>query len=558
MTASSHKNETQALSFGIMLPGDTLQRWQAESISMLLKAGARCRLLIVDDNPAKAKTLREKLGGYLNKHGLYRLYLRLFFRPQAKQEIPVVSVVGNSPEVIRCKTEKKGFSEYFEEQDIQKIRNKNLDFILRFGFNIIRGDILQSARYGVWSFHHDDEQKYRGGPPGFWEIMHNDPVSGAILQRLTERLDGGVILKKALFQTVKHSYEGQIDNLYFSTASMPLMVYRDIVNGQAAYLHNPPSRTRATIYKAPSNFQMLKFGWKIFKNKLQFHYEELFKPEVWNVAIREKSGQTKWLPHPEKGRFYADPFAFADDKGKLHLFFEDYHYRSRRGVISHVSYSEGRLGDISTALEEPFHLSYPFLFSYKNNLYCLPESTEKQQIRLYQYHPEKEIFTFKKVLLDDFAGADPTLFEYQNKWWLFVTEKRFSNTHLHIFYADNPLGEFRPHKQNPVKIDITNARPGGTPFVENGILYRPAQNSAETYGQNVVINKVIKLSENEFEEIPHQMVFPEKSSRFNKGLHTFSQVNDFTIFDGKYFRFNRWNFWYQLKRKSGRLTDKEK
>jgi len=44
--------------------------------------------------------------------------------------------------------------------------------------------------FGVWSWHHGDEDKYRGGPPAFWEIVNADPVTGALLQRLTERLDG--------------------------------------------------------------------------------------------------------------------------------------------------------------------------------------------------------------------------------------------------------------------------------------------------------------------------------------------------------------------------------
>ena len=67
---------------------------------------------------------------------------------------------------IHCKTFKKGkFSEYFTNSDINEIKNQHLDFILRFSYGIIRGKILDSAKYGIWSFHHDDEKKYRGGPP---------------------------------------------------------------------------------------------------------------------------------------------------------------------------------------------------------------------------------------------------------------------------------------------------------------------------------------------------------------------------------------------------------
>ena len=44
-------------------------------------------------------------------------------------------------------------------------------FMLRVGFNIIRGEILNVPKYGVWSFHHDDEVKYRGGPAGYGKYI---------------------------------------------------------------------------------------------------------------------------------------------------------------------------------------------------------------------------------------------------------------------------------------------------------------------------------------------------------------------------------------------------
>ena len=37
----------------------------------------------------------------------------------------------------------------------------------------LRGEI---ARHGVWSYHHGDNRFYRGGPPGFWEVMEDQPV----------------------------------------------------------------------------------------------------------------------------------------------------------------------------------------------------------------------------------------------------------------------------------------------------------------------------------------------------------------------------------------------
>ena len=134
---------------------------------------------------------------------------------------------------------------------------------MRFGFNIIRGDILQTARFGVWSFHHDDEQKYRGGPPCFWEIVDGDPVTGVILQRLIDKLDGGIVLKKGYFPTHFGSYSKSFDRALLGSAGWPAAVCRDIFDGSAAYVDGSPSDTTAPIFHDPTNRQMIRFVGKV-------------------------------------------------------------------------------------------------------------------------------------------------------------------------------------------------------------------------------------------------------------------------------------------------------
>jgi len=49
--------------------------------------------------------------------------------------------------------------------------------------------------------HHGDNDYYRGGPAYFWEVYERNPLSGAILQVLTEHLDAGMVLCKGQFAT---------------------------------------------------------------------------------------------------------------------------------------------------------------------------------------------------------------------------------------------------------------------------------------------------------------------------------------------------------------------
>lgn len=89
--------------------------------------------------------------------------------------------------------------------------------IIRFGFRIIRGEVLHTARHGVWSFHHGDNREYRGAPPYFWELYERNPVAGSILQKLTEKLDGGKVLSRSWSSTDLHSLYLTRNAVYWKT-----------------------------------------------------------------------------------------------------------------------------------------------------------------------------------------------------------------------------------------------------------------------------------------------------------------------------------------------------
>ncbi|APX95232.1 formyltransferase family protein [Natronorubrum daqingense] len=67
------------------------------------------------------------------------------------------------------------------------------DVVVRFGFGLIRGDVLTAPEYGVVSFHPADIRRYRGmGPP---VAFHDGRTrAGSTLQRLDESIDGGEIV----------------------------------------------------------------------------------------------------------------------------------------------------------------------------------------------------------------------------------------------------------------------------------------------------------------------------------------------------------------------------
>src|SRR6266568_2030454 len=154
------------LRIGIMGPGNRLPKWQRMCVERILATGNAELSLIILDSPKNypQRSLLKKIRDAGSKNILFQAYLRLFYRAASAKSCDISDLFDKVPS-IECVVKKKGrYSQYFALEDIEAIKSYNLDVILRFGFNIIRGEILKSSHYGVWSFHHDDEQKYRGGP----------------------------------------------------------------------------------------------------------------------------------------------------------------------------------------------------------------------------------------------------------------------------------------------------------------------------------------------------------------------------------------------------------
>ncbi len=588
MTDTTKNSSNQKrLCFGLMCNSTQLERWQAETVRLLQDNNIELKIVILNDNKQTRISPVKRFFTYPYKNVFFRIYNRYILKPLSKKIIDISEQIAGI-EKLKCKTIQKRFTNIFSKNDLNKIKSHKLDFILRFGFNIIRGEILELPKFGVWSFHHSDENKYRGGLSGFWEIYKKDHINGVVLQKLTDKLDAGIILKKGYYKTINHSHSANIDQIYYESEKFPLQVCKDLMNG---FDNQFQSNTKAPVFHVPGNFKMIYFLLKILKNKIHFHLIELFLIEDWNTAIieqslenilknnlfnnkktpfinkeisseellycpkgiRNKSGtntdklKIRWLPKPKNRIFSADPFVFTDKNGNSNLLYENYDYRARKGKISSIILNDEN--KTSVAIEEDFHLSFPFVLNHKNNIFCIPESFENNQIRLYKLDQARGKFQFIKPLLENTAAVDPILFKHENLWWLFFTKKDLPSVNLYAYYSKEFDGNFEEHKNNPIKIDIRSSRSAGAPFYYKDIFCRPVQDCAKTYGDKVHINKIEKLSPTEFSEKTIETIMPIENSNFYKGIHTINSDGKYTVIDGKRFIFIGENFVFQLKRK---------
>lgn len=558
--------EITPLRFGIMVDDLMLEAWKVETIRKLIDGGMRLELIIRNAETLQKKGFFKWLRNYPFRRGCFQVWNHYWFKPGSKTMIeiePMLTEQGiklSEIPMVECMPTHKKTSTFIEDKDIETIKNHQLDFILRFGFDIIRGDVLQAAKYGIWSFHHDDEMEYRGGPPGFWEWMEDNPRNGIILQRLTESLDKGYILKKRWYPTILHSYKAHLCQLLDESTEMPLQVCREIQ--YTGSMKETLSESEAPIKKPPYNFKMLKYWILCLTRRWRFHRHDIFRQEDWNVGylevplkdfLQEPEGyedEIVWFKRKRRSIYYADPFVITTKKD-TYIFFESYNYKAGKGHIEVVRKSKN-FKKAKVALEEPFHVSYPFVFEHDGEVYCIPETNDADRINLYRFDEKELKLEQECVLMEHIRAVDPTLIQYDGKWNLFFTQKDFPSVKLYRYVAEDLKGPYLPHHANPVKVDCADARMAGAFFELNGDLVRPAQECCRYYGTAVCLNRVQAFTSEEFRESQFDKIQPFTHSKYKQGLHTLNGNDKVTVFDGKRWRFTLFGMFHQVRNKMHR------
>lgn len=538
----------------VLCEGMVFPAWQAECLRQALASGHMEVVGLVErvappetrTEGKWAKRWRErKLAGW-------RVFERIFVKPFSKAIIPedLTELLSEVPRHADTPRKVGRFGEALSEDTLDFVRALDPDVIVRFAYGILKGEVLEAARYGLWSFHHGDPSRFRGQPPGFWEMMHASPVAGAILQVLSEELDAGRILHRGNFQVTPHSYARTRDTLYFGTTPWLARACADVrLNGwQRVQSRHAGAKSDGPIFRQPRNGEVARFAVKLASQRLRIQLLYKFYRQQWNCAVIERPiadvaglngkevqsralASARWMS-PPADEFFADPFGVALDDGVMRILVERYLWTEEKGVIAFLDFDGEQFSEARDAIVTTTHQSYPFIFLRKDQLLVIPEQSASGSLLLYGGLENNNLLPRQEV---ENAGEllDTTLFEYDGRVWAFALKEGMTrNTELHLYMVDSLTGPWRPHPLNPVKSDILSSRPAGTPFVVGKRLYRPGQDCASHYGSAISVNEVAKLSETDFEERVVTRVEPPSDGPFPYGLHTISQVGDRTLIDG--------------------------
>ncbi len=235
----------------------------------------------------------------------------------------------------------------------------------------------------------------------------------------------------------------------------------------------------------------------------------------------------------ESGTYLADPMVFQFE-GRQALFYEKFLARSGKGVLlaQELSSTFDPLGPPRLVLSEPWHLSFPFVFKLNGVQYLIPESYQRRAVLAY---PCLE-FPFRwgepLEVMADCDLVDSTFYEQDDGVFMLTSPRggggaddRGAIVVFHTHTALFPQGPWQP----VAVVGSVLGRNAGPLFWRDGRLFRPTQNSQDSYGRAVVVAEVVRLETSGYREIARFELTPDDADASH--LHTLHVTDDCTAID---------------------------
>ena len=504
--------EPSSLSFAAILPKGPLRAWQEKCLRTVTECGGATLVCTFSCGAEEARPA-----------DIVTAYVRKVV-DSAFTEHTGPSVASGVPSRPLPRTGDEAFPSF--------------DFILDFTGTHMPERVRSLAPHGVWSFLLGEESGPGLSMACVVETLRDRGLLHGVLYKQGERASEGIVLRRF---SVKNSHGSLRRNI-----RAMVRVSVDALPGACATIAFSNARRGGESIRFQSKPRLCLYDLlPLLGNRLKGAFrkkKDLFFVENWNVGIVDmpikafltrECGKIGWLFKHSDRWFWADPFGVPLDDG-IRVFYEKYDKKKKIGLLGQAVFSGVAEESPNSPHDADHHQSYPYVFKHDDQLFAVPESSQKGRVELYKVDPETGLFHSPVTILDEVL-SDPTLFRYEGRWWLYGIRSRFR---LFLWHADSLTGPWIEHPLNPIVIDPASARPGGTPFIHEGALYRPAQDCSKQYGGAVAICKVEELTLSSYSERVVKRIYPEHGSQYPDGVHTLSSAGEKTLLDGKKMRFS--------------------
>lgn len=419
---------------------------------------------------------------------------------------------------------------------LAQLRDHACDVALNCSPHDLAGVAASSLPLGMW----EHRVTTADGRPGHWMAPSRGLRPRLLHVGLVRVAPADVdddLLQEGWLHSVPHSVAATIDAAHMTTVGWLARTCREIARWGRPRTCGTTAPPRVAAREGTLTAAALTSPLR----KLQRLVQAPFWQEDWHIGVVDRTveqifrdgrlGPTRWLDGPSRRFYLADPFALD---GHATLLAEAYDFLERRGHIAAVEIEGAATPVARPVIDSGGHMSYPQLLRWDGEIYCLPETCDQRRATLYRAVHYPDSWEPVTDLVEGLAATDATLFRHDGGWWLVCTDDELGSlTNLHVYFAGELTGPWKPHLLNPVKVDVRSSRPAGPPFVVDGRLIRPAQDGSDGYGSAVVFNEITSLDPETFVEVPVARLDPPARGPYRHGLHTVSRWGDRTLVDGK-------------------------
>ncbi|MBS6075393.1 hypothetical protein MXM45_18800 [Citrobacter cronae] len=271
---------------------------------------------------------------------------------------------------------------------------------------------------------------------------------------------------------------------------------------------------------------------------LKDHGSHLFPDNTLEILSKTTAQQLK-----KKYTFQADPF-IVEKADKLYVFYEAFSFRNSKGALR-CRVLDRELTEIDDVKLEGFddlkcHLSFPFLIHINDQLFMIPESSERKEVILFQSVEFPARWKKIKVLISDTELTDNVFLTINETCYLLSTTM---DNEIIIHSAENIFGEWQRIAPS-LKVSNHHHRGAGAPYlVDNKMYFLTQECTPETYGKSIYIKELVTLNDTVFDESLIEKI--NSSINHSDGVHTLNFSNNYIVYDSK---INKFSFLSILKK----------
>ena len=431
-----------------------------------------------------------------------------------------------------------GFTWFLTDKDRQMLAISEMDLLIPLSSGILPEDFSRAASIGALSLQYGSGQNPHGLPTGFWEVFRRGSRSGFEIQHRKESAIPGEVIERGSVATQTYYLRNQA-HLYLTGGQRLSALIESIgLTGEI-----PTGESKISFSElprgAPTFLQLARYLWS--------QASRVSKRKFWNLVglsgkfhvgiVRSSWPSANFLDsqgiQPPKGSWLADPFVIRRN-GRDYCFVEEFVEDTGRGRISVFDITELKVTYVGVALEEEFHLSFPYVFEHDGDLFMCPESHEANEIRLYRNTGDILSWELDTVLVRNVSAVDSLIFSQLGMWTLLTSIDETGagdfSTGLWCFQSDQlQSSNWRQQSWKPANVQGECMRNGGL-LESDGEFFRVGQVADfGEYGSRVHISRVVS-SGSRYSEKFSSAVTP-RNIRGATGLHHISSAENVTVFD---------------------------